>query len=114
MNKTNPRFVGPLDEKQTVEIGTDAALALPPYVYFNTDAGDTVKMSLAFRSDDTERAVSLDQSTKKITVSATEATKLGVHKFKITLLEEATGLEKVYDFEFTVLAAGTQAKLDEE
>jgi len=114
LNKTNPRFVGPLDEKQTVEIGTDAVLALPPYVYFNTDAGDTVKMSLAFRSDNTEQAVSLDQSTKKITVSAAEATKLGVHKFKITLLEEATGLDKVYDFEFTVLAAGTQAKLDEE
>ena len=106
-NKTNPIFIGPLNMKQTVEIGTDKELVLPSYVYFNTDAGDTVKMSLAFKSDNTEAAVILDQSAKKIKVSATEGTKLGVHTFKITLLEEKTNLNTVYDFEFTVLAAGT-------
>lgn len=64
-------------------------------------------MSLAFRSDNTEQAVILDQSTKTIKVSATDQTKLGLHTFKIKLLEEKTSLETVYDFQFTVLAAGT-------
>jgi len=59
-NKTNPIFIGKLNLKQTVEIGADKELVLPNYVYFNTDAGDTVKMSLAFKSDNTESAITLD------------------------------------------------------
>jgi len=59
-NKTNPIFVGPLNLKQTVELGRDVDLVLPNYIHFNQDAGDTVKMSLQFKSDNTEQAVSLD------------------------------------------------------
>ena len=35
----------------------DVEIVLPNYVYFNKEVGDTVKMELLFKSDNTQNAV---------------------------------------------------------
>lgn len=56
-------------------------MILPSYDFFNKEAGDTVKIELLFKSENTEESISLDNQTKKIKVSASNATKLGIHEF---------------------------------